>query len=176
VSRRTVFTGKIFSIVWDERTLDDGTAVIYETVDAPDVVRVYPVQDGELLLIRERRVELDRTVVRTVSGRVEPGEAPVAAALRELREELGCTATNARRFATSRPILKVHSVVHHVLAEVVSRAEPQLEAGEQIEAHPVPIADLAELVWRGDVVEDVIALQLLRLQRELPAAPARDVG
>lgn len=176
MSRRTVFTGKIFSIVWDEHKLDDGTSVIYETIDAPDVVRVYPVQGGELLLIREHRVELGRTVVRTVSGRIERGEAPVAAALRELREELGCTATNARTFATSRPILKVDSVVHHVLAEVVSRGEPQLESGEQIEAHPVPITDLAELVWRGDVIEDVIALQLLRLQRGLPPASARDVG
>jgi ADP-ribose pyrophosphatase len=168
-----VFKGKIFSIVWEELTLGDGTQVTYETVDAPDVVRVYPVRGNELLLIREHRAELGRTVLRTVSGRIEPGEDPIGAAMRELREELGCDAANPRVFATSRPILKVESDVHHVLADVVSLGSQQLEAGEKIEAHPVPMAELPELVWRGDVLEDVIALQLLRLHRWFTATTAR---
>jgi ADP-ribose pyrophosphatase len=132
VAKRTVFSGRIFSVVWDERTNEDGSTTIFETVDAPDVVRVYPVRGDSIWLIKEYRKELDREIIRTVSGRIEEGESPEKAAKRELCEELGGIATNTTRFATSHPILKVKSLVHHILADMPEMGLPTPEPEERI--------------------------------------------
>ena len=73
-----MFEGKIFSIVWEDRRLPSGEVLVHETVDAPDVVRVYPVLGDRVLLIREYRAELDGHVVRTVSGRMAPTPQPIS--------------------------------------------------------------------------------------------------
>jgi ADP-ribose pyrophosphatase len=165
MTERTVFAGKIFSVIWDERISSDGAEIIYETISAPDVVRVYPIYRDKILLIREYRHELGREVLRTVSGRIEADESPQGAAARELREEIGAAAEGTYIFATSHPILKVKSRVHHVLTRVtdIGRAHP--EPGEYIRPAPVGIGELESLVWSGDIAEDIIAFQLLRLAR-----------
>jgi 8-oxo-dGTP pyrophosphatase MutT (NUDIX family) len=166
MARRTVFKGQIFSIEHEERVHPDGASVVYETVCAPDVVRVYPLLDGRLWLIQEFRPELDHEILRTVSGRIEPGESPEHAAARELREEIGGTVERLKLFATSRPILKVRSQVYHVLVKMRAMVAATPEAGEQIRPFPCLVSELEPMVWDGRIVEDVIALQLLRLVRD----------
>ena len=69
-------------------------------------------------------------------------------------------------FATSRPILKVSSTVHHVVVSLETFHQPRLEVGERIRAEEIPLCDVEERVWEGKIDEDVIALQLLRLARQ----------
>jgi 8-oxo-dGTP pyrophosphatase MutT (NUDIX family) len=165
MAKRVAFAGRIFSIVWDEKLGPDGRELIYETVDAPDVVRVYPVSGRSIWLIDEYRHELGADILRTVSGRIEPGESVIQAAQRELREELGIICDDARVFATSQPILKVNSIVHHVIVKPMRFESATPELGERIRPATFPIEALEELVWAGKVIEDVIALQLLRIAR-----------
>jgi ADP-ribose pyrophosphatase len=165
VNRRVVHVGKIFSVVEEERRLGTGEVLTLEYVEAPDVVRVYPVQNRSIWLIKEFRHELQCDVLRTVGGRIDGDEGPVNAALRELREEIGAIGRDPIVFATSQPILKVRSIVHHVLVNVDEFVRPSPEVGEVIHATEVPLTDLENLVWQGQVVEDVIALQLLRFAR-----------
>ncbi|WP_433186844.1 NUDIX hydrolase [Actinoallomurus sp. CA-150999] len=166
MAKQTVFSGKIFSIVWDERLNQDGSTSVFETVNAPDVVRVYPVRGDSIWLIREYRRELDRDILRTVSGRIEQGESPEQAGRRELREELGGMTTSMTTFATSRPILKVDSVVHHVLADMPEIGPSSPEPDERIRPAVYQIEQLESLVWEGHIIEDVIAMQLLRIARD----------
>lgn len=166
MTKRVVYSGRIFSIVLEEKELESGEVLVLESVEAPDVVRVYPIRDGSLWLIREFRYELGHEVIRTVSGRINPGESPEQAALRELREELGGVGLSPVVFATSRPILKVSSTVHHVIVSLETFHQPQLEVGERIRAEEIPLRDVEELVWDGKIAEDVIALQLVRLARQ----------
>jgi ADP-ribose pyrophosphatase len=166
MAKQTVFSGKIFSIVWDERTNQDGSTSVFETVEAPDVVRVYPVCGDSIWLIKEYRKELDQEILRTVSGRIEKGESPEEAAKRELREELGGITRSTTTFATSRPILKVDSVVHHILADMPEIGPPSPEPDERIRPAACKIEQLESLVWEGHIMEDVIAMQLLRIARD----------
>jgi ADP-ribose pyrophosphatase len=172
MTERTVFAGKIFSILWDECAGPNGKNLVFETVAAPDVVRVYPIYHDQLILIREYRHEVGRDVLRTVSGRIESDETPIEAARRELIEEVGFIANKFRIFAVSHPILKVRSQVNHVLAKVEEFGPAHPEEGEFVTPAPFNIRDLESIAWSGEVLEDIIALQLLRLARMLPASLA----
>lgn len=163
---RRVYDGLIFDVYRRPVRVGPGRVVEYETVRCPDAVRVYPLSSaGELLMISEHRPELDRRVLRVVSGRVEAGEAPLEAAARELAEELGLVGGTARVFATSRPMLKVEHVLHHVLVKDFERGATALEPLEDVAEQAVAVDALERLVWSGAVLEDAVAFNLLRVQR-----------
>jgi ADP-ribose pyrophosphatase len=48
--------------------------------------------DGQFLCFRQTKYAVQGTSLAPVGGMLEPGEAPLAAAQRELREEMGCEA------------------------------------------------------------------------------------
>ena len=54
---------------------------------------IFVIRDGQILLIHKKR-GLGKGKINGPGGRLEPGEAPEAAALRELREELGVAAVD----------------------------------------------------------------------------------
>jgi ADP-ribose pyrophosphatase len=59
----------------------------------PSAVIVLPVtEDGKFLCFRQTKYAIDGTALAPVGGMLEPDEAPLDAAKRELREEMGCEA------------------------------------------------------------------------------------
>jgi len=67
------------------KVIDDWAWVV-----TPDYVNVVTeTEDGRLLCFRQIKYALDRPALAVVGGYMEPGEDPLAAAKRELREEAG---------------------------------------------------------------------------------------
>ncbi|MDX6698636.1 MAG: ADP-ribose pyrophosphatase [Solirubrobacteraceae bacterium] len=165
---RRVYEGVIFDVHIQEVERDDGSMAVVETVACSDAVRVYPVTaSGEVVLLDEWRAELRRRVLRVVAGRIEQGESPEAGARRELEEELGLSARRLIPFATSRPMIKVRHTVHHVFAADMFAVAAHPEPDEDTRPRKVPVAGIEPLVWGGEILEDVIALNLLRLRNLL---------
>ncbi len=72
----------------DGREIRDWTWVI-----APNYVNIVPqTEDGRFLCFRQTKYGLDGLNLAIVGGYLEPGEAPLMAAQRELLEETGCEA------------------------------------------------------------------------------------
>ncbi len=93
-------TGVIFEsrVFWVERVEvcdRDGATRLRDVVRHPGAVTVIPVlADGRLVLIRNHRFTLRRWMVEFCAGKLEAGEDPQEAALRELEEETGYRAAN----------------------------------------------------------------------------------
>ena len=62
---------------------------------------IFVIRGGQILLIHKKR-GLGAGKINGPGGRLEPGEPPEAAAMRELREELGVTAVNPVRVGEHR--------------------------------------------------------------------------
>ena len=62
-------------------------------VVTPDFINVFAqTEDGRFLVFRQTKYSVEGTTLAPVGGYLEPGEAPLDAARRELREETGCSA------------------------------------------------------------------------------------
>jgi ADP-ribose pyrophosphatase len=93
VSGNTEFTGKVFSVRRDIVELHTGKRVEREVVEHSGGVVILPFTDsGKILMVRQYRYPLAKTMLELPAGKLEPGERPRAAAKRELAEETGCTA------------------------------------------------------------------------------------
>jgi ADP-ribose pyrophosphatase len=76
--------------------LPDGRIISnWQWIVTPDYVNVVVVtENGAFLCMRQTKYAVDGTTLAPVGGYLDPGEAPLAAVQRELREETGYTASD----------------------------------------------------------------------------------
>ena len=83
------FHGKIIDVYHDTVLLENGREALREVARHPGAVGIL-VMDGEnVILVRQFRYPLGRELLEIPAGKLERGEEPYPAALRELREETG---------------------------------------------------------------------------------------
>jgi len=93
VASRAVYAGKIVSLRVDEITLPRGGTALREVVDHPGAVVIVAIDaEDHVYLVRQYRHPIGRYLLELPAGALEPGEEPLAAAVRELREEVGLQA------------------------------------------------------------------------------------
>ena len=93
LTRKEIYSGRVFRVTRDEILLPDGSRGIRELVHSYGGVVILPMDEqGNVTLVHQFRYAQDRVLLEAVAGKLEAGEEPFAAAKRELREETGFTA------------------------------------------------------------------------------------
>lgn len=88
-----IFSGRIITVHEDIVTLVDGTSAKREIVDHNGGVAIVPLADnGDVLMVRQFRAPYRETIYEIPAGKLEKGENPLEAGIRELEEECGVTA------------------------------------------------------------------------------------
>jgi ADP-ribose pyrophosphatase len=95
LGKETVYTGPVFSVDQIEITLPDQRARKYDCVTLQNAVTILPINDeGEVLFVKQFRIGSNSSLIELPAGKIEAGEAALATAEREIREETGMAAKN----------------------------------------------------------------------------------
>ncbi|MDN3516233.1 ADP compounds hydrolase NudE [Aquisalimonas lutea] len=166
---RTVARSRLFRIEAVELRFDNGTQVEFERMRGSGrvgAVIVVPVlRDDTLVLIREYGVGVERYELGLPKGRVEPGEDLLAAANREIMEEIGYA---AERLTPIRALsLAPGYFGHHTQVILAEGLYPQSAPGDEPEPLEVverPLDELEALVMEEEFSEgrSIAALYLAR--------------
>ena len=168
LSTRPVYTNKWMSLREDVAQMPDGRTTIYGVVDFGECVGVLPFVDADqVALVRQYRYvfgENQRWEMPT--GGVKAGETPEAAALRELREEVGYSAARldpVSTYYTSKSIC--HEIAHLYLGYDLTRSALPPDDTEFFEVAVFPLAQVLEMVNRSEIRDGMTVIAVLHAAR-----------
>ncbi|TCS93491.1 NUDIX hydrolase [Hazenella coriacea] len=93
ISSQTIFEGKVVHLQVDQVELPNGSTSFREIIKHSGAVAVFAITDeNRLVLVRQFRKPLEKTILEIPAGKLEKGEDPADCAKRELEEETGYVA------------------------------------------------------------------------------------
>lgn len=156
-----------FDIVERSYHSPDGALHRRAIVLHPGAVTILPVfDDGRICLIRNFRPAVGCELFELPAGTLEPGEAPLATATRELEEETGYVAASIeplREFWMSPGILNER--MHLFLARGLRPGTVSLDAGEIVAPHIVSGEEALAMVADGRIEDAKSLVGLLCYER-----------
>jgi ADP-ribose pyrophosphatase len=153
LSSRLAYQGKVFSVYTDKVEEPGGSVNERDVIRHNGSVVILAVdesknpRDPEVILERQYRHAAGRFLLELPAGRIEPGEAPLAAAKREMIEETGYRAkrwTLLTKYFASPGFLGEWMQIY--LAREIRDGLAQPEADEQIEIVRLPLSQAMALV------------------------------
>ena len=164
-SRRAIHRGAVVDLGLETVKLPNGEILALEIVrHAGGAVVVARDDDSRVALLRQFRHAAGGWIWELPAGVLEPGESPLEAAKRELREETGCHAATWQTLGATLPTPGFCTERLHLFFATdltLQQAEPQPH--ELIEVHWTPLPEAVEMARRGEIDDAKTIVALFRL-------------
>jgi ADP-ribose pyrophosphatase len=151
----TVYKGRVGEFNLEEARLPNGRTVRLEILRHPGASAIVPLQeDGHVVMIRQYRHAVGGMIDEIPAGRLDPGEAPLDCAQRELAEEVGQVASQWERLGAiwTTPGF-TDEKIHLFLARHLKPASQALEHDEVIEVVKRPLEEALTMIRRGQIMD-----------------------
>jgi ADP-ribose pyrophosphatase len=169
VDRTELLRGHFLQVVRDTVRLPDGQAATREFVLHPGAVMVIALtEDGQVVLERQYRHAMQQVMIEFPAGKLDPGEASLTCARRELLEETGYRAREwawAGRLAPT--VAYSDERIDIWFARGLSLGERQLDAGEFLDVITATPSQLQAWCRTGEVTDCKTLVGALWLQNVL---------
>ena len=155
VSGEEVYGGGLLKVFRDTVRLPDGSLARREYVRHPGAVAVVALTAaGEVVLERQYRYPLGRDFVEIPAGKIEPGEAHLETAKRELLEETGYAAAGWDYLGV------LHNTIGYSDESIelwratgLEKREASLDEGELLEVFTLPFAEALAMAADGRLTD-----------------------
>lgn len=163
------YKGVIVSVRLDEAELVNGRIVKREVVEHPGGVTVLPVDEqGRCAMVRQFRYPFGRMMLEAPAGKLEYGEDPYEAAVRELSEETGLSAGKLEPIGTICTSPGYSSeVLHLYLATQLRQGVSHPDENEFLNVEWIPLEELVRRTMNGEIDDAKTAVAILKAERLL---------
>jgi ADP-ribose pyrophosphatase len=164
-----IYQGKVINLRLDPVQLEDGRTVKLEIVEHAPSIGVLALKDERTaLLVRQYRHSAGETLREIVAGSLDAGEAPEAAAQRELAEEIGYRAQEMIPLGGFYLCPGYTTEFMHIfLARGLEPATAEADEDEQIELEEIPLSELYRQARAGELKDAKTVAALLMAESHL---------
>ena len=158
-----IYEGAILNLRRDEVTVRDGRTSYREIVEhSGGVVILGITSEGKIPVVRQYRKAAGKVMLELPAGKLERGEDPAEAALRELKEETGYSAGVIKHVASFYPTVGYSDEILHVFfADELTAGETDFDENESIDILEYLPGTLYELIDSGDIDDGKTLIALL---------------
>ena len=151
----------------DTVRLPDGRQAVREYVVHPGAVMVVGMlPDGRLVMERQFRYPVGRTMIEFPAGKLDPGEGGLACAQRELAEETGYRARRWARAGLMHPVIGYATEFIEVwFADQLTLQERHLDDGEFLDVFTATQDELERWFREGRLTDAKTVVGMLWLQQ-----------
>lgn len=171
-----ILKGRFLHAMRDTVRLPDNTQATREYVIHPGAVMIVAqLDDGRLVLERQYRYPVQAVMLEFPAGKLDPGEASLACARRELLEETGYTAREWARAGVLHPVISYSTEFIDIwFARGLTLGQRKLDAGEFLDVFTATPDELLAWCANGKVTDAKTLTGALWLQNVLSGAWALD--
>jgi ADP-ribose pyrophosphatase len=167
ISSEERYKSKIFTVTEDRAVEPGGFEIKRDIVRHPGSAVMMAVDPKKrILLVRQFRLPAQKSMWELPAGRLDPGEKPLQAAKRELREETGYTARTWKKLVEYYPSPGyVAEKMSLFLATGLEEGDAQPMEDERIEKRWFKAKELDEAIRQGKVIDGKTLIGFLLWKR-----------
>lgn len=164
---KLIFDGHIIKVYHNKALLSDGTTAMREIVQHTGGVCVAALTDeNELLFVRQYRCPYDEVMMELPAGKLEKGEDPLEAGMRELSEETGASAQKVISLGEVYPSPGYcGEVIYLYLATGLTFGDQHTDCDEFLDAFRVPLEKAVEMVMNGELKDAKTQIAVLKVAK-----------
>ena len=162
-----IFNGRIIRVHLDEVELPNGNLASREIVEHPGGVCVAALSDrGTLQFVRQCRYPYHRVLLELPAGKLEQGEEPLQAGLRELEEECGLRADKVVSLGCVYPTVAYCSeIIYLYLATGLHKTQQHFDDDEFLETEEIALQDAVRMVMDNEITDSKTVAAVLKIAR-----------
>lgn len=176
ISSERIYEGAIINLRRDEVTVQNGTSYREIIEHNGGAVLAAVTDEGKMVMVRQYRKPAGRVMLEVPAGKIDSGEEPLSAAIRELKEETGYTATEVKFMTSFYPSVGYsEEVLYLYLCTGLEPGEPDPDENEAIDIEEMDVEDLFSMIMKGRI-NDAKTLVAVMMVREEIASGKLPVG
>lgn len=164
ISGEVIYDGKILKLIKDKVLCPNGNESYREVVRHNGGAAILCItKDEEVFLVKQYRYPYDEVMYEIPAGKLEVGEAPYDAALREFEEETGNKTDKLISLGECYPTCGYSSeIIYLYLAENFIKTQTHFDDDEVIELEYVPLDKVVKMIENNEIKDAKTIIAITR--------------
>ncbi len=160
-----IYDGRIINLHVDDIELPDGRKATREVVEHSGGVCVGAMTENkELYFVRQYRYPYKQVLLELPAGKLEKGEDPLKAGIRELEEECGVVADEVISLGTVYPTVAYCSeIIYLYAAKGLKKTNQNLDEDEFLSVEKISLEKAVEMVMNNEISDSKTVALVLKI-------------